>query len=193
MEKYFLLFLITVSSAVQAFDSPEWYHGTIVLSTTEVITGEVAIHVKEDVVLHRNEGKVAVYPAHKIQKVFFYDKQADINRKFVSLTDKVHGYHQSKIYEIVLFGEVMVLRKEKNFSDWDSPKDFNYFILQDQKIVPIRYFKRKVFPSLVGSSQSEVVSFMKIEKLNPNSLADIIQIIACYNKGEAAHNSLARR
>jgi hypothetical protein len=191
--RYFFLFLIAASSSVQAFDSPEWYRGSIVLSNEEVITGEVAIHAKQDVVLFRNEGMLTVYPAHKIQKVFFYDQRADINRKFVSLVSDGYGYHQFKIYEIVLYGEVTVLRKEKKFSDWDSPKDFNYFILQNQKIVPIKYFKRKIFPSLIAKDQFAVVSFVNDEKLNPNSLADIIQIIAYYNKAEATQNSLARK
>jgi hypothetical protein len=191
--RYFFLFLIAASSGVQAFDSSEFYNGSIVLSNEEVITGEVAIHVKHDVVLFRGEGLVTVYPAHKIQKVFFYDKQADINRKFISVVSPGHGYRQAKIYEIVLYGEVMVVRKERNFSDWDSPKDFNYFILADQKILPIKHFSKKVFPSLIAKDQSVVTSLRNDEKLNPNSLADIIQIIAHYNKSVLAQNSLARR
>jgi hypothetical protein len=191
--RYFFLFLIAASSGVQAFDSPEWYSGSIVLSNQEVITGEVAIHAKQDVVLFRSQKTVTVYPAHKIQKVFFYDKKADINRRFISLVSNGYGYHQSKIYEIVLYGEVTVVRKERNFSNWDSPKDFNYFILADQKIVPIKYFKRKIFPSMIAKDQSAVASFMNDEKLNPNALADIIQIIAYYNKTEVAQNSLARK
>src|SRR6186713_1997451 len=64
-----------------------WFEGSLVLSTCEVLVGEILPPAGYDVVLFEKDNSRMVYPAHKIRSLYFYDRDKNINRKFISVKD----------------------------------------------------------------------------------------------------------
>jgi hypothetical protein len=136
--------------------------------------------------------KVTVYPAHKIQNVFYYDQNADINRKFVSIANREHGYAEYQLFEIVLRGPVTVLRKERFHLNHEDHEDFNYFTLYRDEVLPIKQFRKKVYPHLSDYDPFKFSAYEVKERLNLNSTKDAISLIKFYNQLVRNSNSLAR-
>ena len=191
MNKYLFL-LVIFSSSVSGAPSPIWYDGVVVLRDQQILNGQVATHKRENLILFRLEDKVTVYPAHKIQNVFYYDQNADINRKFVSIANLEHGYAEYQLFEIVLRGPVTVLRKERFHLNHEDHEDFNYFTLYRDEVLPIKQFRKKVYPHLSDCDPFKFSAYEVKERLNPNSTNDAITLIKFYNQLVRNSNSLAR-
>jgi hypothetical protein len=181
--KRYLFFCLLLLNAVSLFAREiVWHEGSVVLKTKEVLVGEVSIEPAYDLILHRVEGRVEVYPAHKIQSLHFYDEEANINRKFISLKQEgVFNHHQ--LYEVVLWGAVNVYRKQKAWTG-NSPSDadgFNYYVSYRDHLNDIHKFRDRVYPYLLESAGSLLSVFMDENNLNPNLSASAITIAQFYN------------
>lgn len=192
MTRYLSLLLMALCSNAFASPSPTWYDGVVVLSDQEILTGQVAIHKRQNLILFRSGEKVTVYPAHKIQNVYYYDQHADINRKFVSIANHEHGYADYQLFEIVLRGPVTVLRKERLHLNDEDHEDFNYFTLYREEVLPIKQFRKKVYPHLSDCDPFKFSAYEAKERLNPNSTKDVISLIKFYNQLVSNSTSLAR-
>lgn len=192
MTRYLFLLLITVSTNLLASPSPIWYDGVVVLNDQQILTGQVAIHNRQNLILFKVGEKVTVYPAHKIQNVFYYDQNADINRKFVSIANHNRGFAEYQLFEIVLRGPVTVLRKGKLHLNAEDHEDFNYFTLYRDEVLPIKQFRKKIYPHLSDCDPFKFSAYEAKERLNPNSTKDAISLIKFYNQLIRNSNSLAR-
>lgn len=135
-----------------------------------------------------------VYTADKIQSIFFYDATENINRKFISLTQKTNSFTASHLYEIVAFGEVKILRRILfPFADQnDNKNSYHYFVYTENELIPINKFRTKVYPYLINLSES-LSAFIHANRLNPNLRADIIKIVEYYNKESRSKSLVASR
>lgn len=189
MVRFTFLLLLFVNFHAFSTKLPLWYEGVIVLSSEEVLTGQVAIHVDHDIVLYKSGEKVEVYPAHKVRNIFFYDQKADINRKFISLGQYRQNIKEYKLYEVVLRGELTVLRKEKRYAK-NQHNDFAYYIKYKDRILSLKQFRNRIFPSM--RSNDELSLFMRSEHLNPNLAKDAILLIKFYNALVVDSDSLTK-
>jgi hypothetical protein len=180
---FIFLFLFTFSVQASFSESPVWYEGSLVLKTNQVLKGQLSVQSTHDLILFKSDNKLMVYTADKINSFFFYDGASNINRKYISLEEKINAFTSNHLYEIVLNGEVKVVRKLIfPFSDpSDDGNSYNYFVLSDNELMTLNKFRTKVYPALL--TRSETLSrFMEDNKLNPNHRADIIKIVDYYNK-----------
>ncbi|NJM26336.1 MAG: hypothetical protein HC859_13465 [Bacteroidia bacterium] len=164
----------------------------MVLKDRQVIRGEVATP-GELMVLMRTGDDVTALPAHKLASVQYYDRAANVNRKFVPVVSVERGYPLTTLYEVVVTGEVEVLRRPQ----WRAPTSYKfppdgyiYFVRYRDETVSICRFRGKVYPALLQSHKPELTRFIKRQKLNPNVTADVIPIIQFHNQLPAV--SLAR-
>lgn len=189
-----LLSLVIAAQTLVASDSlpVSWHEGVVVLEDQRVIKGEVATP-DEWMVLMRRGDEVTVLPAHKLALVQYYDQSFNMNRKFVPVMSVEHGYRLKVLYEVVVSGEVEVLRRPQwgiSTSYQFATNGYAYFVRYDDELVPIHLFRSKVYPALLHLHRPELIRFIKGEKLNPNVTADIIPIIQFHNQLSAV--SLAR-
>jgi hypothetical protein len=170
-----------------------WHEGSFVLKTREVLVGEISIETEYDLILHRCNGKVVVYPAHRILSVYFYDEVANINRKFISL--KENGlFNHYQLLEIVLRGEVSIYRRQKAWTG-NSPSDadgYHYFIFHHDQLIDLLKFRNQVYPLLIQETGYMLTTFIDENRLNPNSCADAIAIIGFYNSLKKEDQLLAK-
>ena len=71
MKRYFIFCLLLLNAVSLFAREIVWHEGSVVLKTKEVLVGEVSIEPAYGLILHRIDGKIEVYPAHKIQSLHF--------------------------------------------------------------------------------------------------------------------------
>lgn len=172
-----------------------WFEGSLVLSNTNVLIGEIAIEPDHDLILFQQNGSRMVYPAHRIKSLYFFDKAANINRRYVSLLqfdDDIHTRY--KLYEIVVSGKVSVLRRKKAnaFSIYADALDFNYFTQFNGVLTPLRKFNRKIFHQLLSHADKRLEDFISTNRLTANNALNAMRIIEFYNSLVKSDESLAK-
>ncbi|MEO5980295.1 MAG: hypothetical protein ABIS36_09025 [Chryseolinea sp.] len=182
--KTILFFLALTSIEVNA-QRLKWHKGSVVLSEGIVLTGSISIEPRHDLILFRTTGNPTVYPAHKLKSVYFYDCEANINRRFISMEYKEGIATNDRLLEVVTSGEVSILRRMKNVIysyQASEATDYNYYCKYDGALVPLRKFTKKIFPSLMSKEHNRLRGFMKENRLQSAMDADAIQIIEYYNR-----------
>lgn len=182
MKKIFFCFLLLNFHHVSA-QSIEWFEGSLVLTNGEVLVGKISLESEHDLVLFEQRDSRMVYPAHKIKSLYFYDEDHDINRRFISLKedDEVRSAHQ--LYEIVISGDVSVMRRKKagTYAVGSEPYDYNYFISCQEGVMPLKKFKRKIYPTLKAKSGDRLAGFVTKNRLHADLPVNAIRIIEYHN------------
>jgi hypothetical protein len=160
----------------------KWYGGSVVLISGKVIVGKMVIDPFLDVVLFEENDERTVLPAHKLRSLYYYDDAYDINRRFISLEERILPYNGHKLYEIVVHGEVNVLRKQKTrFSNPKDALDFTYYVSYRDEVVLLRKFGKKIYPQL-RSSMEKLDDFVSANHLREYDSSNSITIIEFYNR-----------
>ena len=181
MRRIFFCLLLVNSIDVNA-QSLKWNDGSAVLTSGYVIVGKLVIDPSLDIVLFEEDGKRTVYPAHKVRSLYYYDDSADINRRFISLKDNSALHNRYQLFEIVVQGEVSVLRKQKTrFSKPSDALDFTYYVNYLDDVVLLRKFGKKIYPQL-KSAMEKLDDFVSANHLREYDSSNSITIIEFYNR-----------
>ena len=181
MKRVFFCLLLVNSLCTKA-QSLRWYDGSAVLTSGVVISGKMFIEPSLDVLLIQQNDIRTVYPAHKIKSVYYYDDSSDINRRFISLRDKSMLYNHHQLFEIVVHGEVSVLRRQKTRSMKPSDAlDFTYYVSYRDDVMLLKKFGRKVYPQL-KLSMEELEDFVAANHLRVYDNSNSIRIIEYFNR-----------
>lgn len=161
----------------------KWSDGVVVLKDSHILTGKFSI--SHDVLLNQDKDQVAVFPSHKVSSIRFYDASLNINRHFVSLSSQSNFFRTSYFYEVVVWGNTSVVRRKHQLVNYQSKNDeaenFDYFILLNKELVPMKKFRSKVYPKLLAGS-SYLSDRVAAQNLNPNLAGDAIRIVQLSNK-----------
>lgn len=176
-----LLFIMTTLS-FSSFGE-EWFQGSVVLKSKSVLRGEISVKHGYDVVFFRVSDQVSVIPAFKIAYLNLYDEEMEAHRRFVSLNIGVGAGKSYQFFELLVDGEVSILRKQLTL--WYSlhldMTEYEYYVLYDQEINGLHKFRKKVYPTLLAKSGGALESYVQENKLSPKSLDDIVDMSAYYN------------
>lgn len=184
--KTLLLFCFLSFNSMVFARQTQWNEGVVVLKGAEVQQGDISVDVRFDLILFRRGDSVMVYPAHRIQSFYYYDASANINRRFISLQNQNNVFREYHLYEVVLRGDVSVLRKQKGEIVSNENPDrlnYNYFVKMADVITTLAEFRKKVYPELLKVSHNSLLEFVHREHINPNHADDAIRIIKFYNAG----------
>jgi len=181
VKKLFFCLLLLNSQYLKS-QSLNWYEGSVVLVSNKVLTGKISIEPIHDIILLQEGDLRTVYPAHKIQSLYFYDGTANINRRFISVKMEDERQAHCALFEIVLQGEVMLLRRQKikAFSLSDA-LDFTYHVKLKKELVPLSKFNRKIYPQLVSLNDTRLEDFVSKNRLGAINDVNSIRIIEFYN------------
>lgn len=191
--KTILFFLALTAIEVNA-QRLRWHEGSVVLSDDTVLSGSISIEPRHDLILFRTAGNPTVYPAHKLKSVYFYDREANLNRRFVSMESKEGVAISTRLFEVVISGEVWILRHQKSVLYSYQPseaRDYNYYCRYDGAFVPLHKFTKKIYPSLMSKEHSRLQGFMREKRLQSALDAHAIQIIEYYNRLAVSRESFA--
>ena len=181
MKKIFFCLLLVNCINTNA-QSLKWFEGSVVLTSGDVIIGKMVIEPSLDVLLVQRDKERIVYPAHKVKSFYYYDESSDINRRFISLRDNSAMHNHYQLFEIVLQGEVDVLRRQKTRSLKPSDAlDFTYYVSYRDDVMLLRKFGKKVYPHL-KSSMETLDEFVVSNHLRAYDDSNSIRIIEYYNR-----------
>jgi len=174
--------LLLVNTLTTKAQSLKWYDGSVVLTTGDVIIGKMVVEPSLNVLLVQQSSIRTVYPAHKIKSLYYYDDSSDINRRFISLRDKSTFYNHHQLFEIVVQGEVSVLRNQQTKSLKPSDVlDFTYYVSYRDDVMLLKKFGKKVYPQL-KSSMETLDDFVSSNHLREYDSSNSITIIEYYNR-----------
>lgn len=191
--KILVSIVLTVMSLAVNAEAPAWYEGSVVLTSNVVLKGTLSVHPVYDMILFKSGDKpVAVYTADKIKSLHYYDKTSNINRRFVSIHERVNAFATNRLYEIVVYGEIKILRRlASGFADPSDDKNgYQYYVSVDDDLIPFLKFRSEVYPRLISNSEA-LSQYMHLQRLSPNHHADIIRIVEFYNKEVRSRSMLA--
>lgn len=178
--KHNLIFLLLALSTTSFSQSAQlWKKGSIVLTTNKVLVGELMVHLDFNTLVFRSANAVEVLPSHKISSFRFYDEQLNINRQFMNIRDSLRG--QNSFYELVVKGKYNVVRIQNHRHPQNDQTDYTYYVYHEESLVPIRKFKKKVFPDLL-SSRPDLDQWIKTKRLDLNQKKTAILIVQEYNR-----------
>jgi len=196
-----LFFLSFVSVLAKAdFSNLTWHQGAIILTSHEVITGEVSYDPVHDIVLHRTgaKGKMQTFTARQLNYFHYINQQTGVVRRFVALS---HGtrvnllYKRDYFFEIVLSGEVSFLRKpnkkknlirlanhSESLSRLDVEKScYDYYMLNDEKITRIKNFRKDALPLLASEENNSIHQYIASRNITKFTLYQQKVVFHYYN------------
>jgi len=163
-----------------------------------VLIGEVVIQPSFDIVLFKSGSERTYFPVSKISYINMREEGINVPRKFVTQVDRENGRSTVHLYEIVLQGELSVLRKPngKSLPNFEDAHSFDYFVKENTSVVKLADFKKKIYPKIERYySEKQLTQYLRKERLDPSSPADAIILIDMYNERLPIESSLvtARR
>ena len=191
-------FFVFKAQAYDNFSSLEWHKGTIVLSSHEVITGEVSYDFIHDVVLYRSAGRMQTLTAARVNYFHTINNHTGQVRRFVTLPHYIHSnlpYERNFFFEILLSGEVTFLRKTNKHKGFlhhaqksEKPSRLNldnlcydYFMLYDEKLVHIKNFKKDALPLLAQGGAKGIYDYIKTKNIKEFTPRRQLVVIHFYN------------
>jgi hypothetical protein len=187
--------LLVIMSAISfSTFGEEWYKGSVVLKSKSVLRGEISVKHGYDVVFFRVSDQISVIPAFKIAYLNLYDEELEAQRRFVSLNIGVGAAKSHQFFELMVDGEVTILRRQLTL--WYSVHldltDYEYFVLYDEEIQGLHKFRKKVYPALVEKSNGALADYVNENRLSPKTLEDIVEMTSFYNNYISSRMQIAK-
>lgn len=192
---FFACFLLTCFHTHA--ESVNWRQGILVLKDQQVLVGNVIVQPALNVILFSTGTQSTFYHLDQVEYVTYHDPTAGLKRKFISLPgDQKKGDRMFQLYEVVLMGRIAVIRKPIHTTYIPAVDDvgsFEYFVLENEQLVQLTQFRKKIFPGMEASySAGSLKLFMRRKRLDPNRNSDAIRLIEYYNDGTIASESKLR-
>ncbi len=192
--RYNLILVLFILSATPSFSQSKsllWHQGSMVLKSNEVFAGDIQVHLDFNTLVFRSAENLSVYAASKVKSFRLYDKERNVNRQFIVLND----FENKKplFYELVVQGDWKVVRKLNRTHDLnpDDKNDYVYFIYNKDTLIPIRHFKRKIFPDFIRA-RPDLYAWVKEARLDLNQKQNAVVIVLQYNRLNATQQVASR-
>jgi hypothetical protein len=192
-----LVLCLAVATCAPAW--AKWYEGTVLIEGQTIFSGKIAYDSQRDFVQLQQANRVHVFTAYQAIAFQFYDPEMNLIRRFES--KKVAGQQQyayQQFFEIVLDGDIKVLRRPSNFTM--TPKNeatrnrydmlreqlqgYDYFTYIKGDLLKIKKFRKELLPLLVREHQNEMESFLKENRIDTNLISHNIMVINYFNQLE---------
>lgn len=159
------------------------------LKDNKVLVGRVTIQPALNVILFQSEDRSAFYQLDRVDYVTYHDQDANLSRKFLSLSLPANDRNSHHLYEVVLSGRISVIRKPRSayIPEVTDVGSFDYFVMENGRAIELTQFRKKVFPAMEAScNKSQLKSFMREKGLDPNDNKDALRLIEYFNEGAIA-------
>ena len=176
-----------------------WTNGEVVLADSSRLTGELSVNYPLDLLIIKKDQGIQVYPAHTVKSFTLYDDQTGKHRRFITHTyQSVRGLKGQVFFEIVAFGPLTLLRREKKYHRLGPYKSlpaansdhafketktnkYVYFVLNGSVVTDFKTFQKELSTEVFAAYGLEINSFMRKERLKPWKHDDFARMISYYN------------
>ncbi len=191
-----ILFLCLSVELVGSTRNLSWFEGTVIFKNDRQVKGEIHIDMDLGLLLIKDPGGIKSFPAFKVKYMEYYDEILGRTRSFITVPNRALRFHRSaNIFELVITGELKVLRKEidtyDNFrgenathmSEFNRHGDdqFTYYLYDGKTLTKFNWLTKKRIANLVQKYSTEVEDYVKQYKMNLKDTMSRIKVIAYYN------------
>jgi hypothetical protein len=162
----------------------EWFDGTIVLASGELVWGKINYNLQHDLAICKQGALTKTYSPYQVNYLRYYDEGLQVNRYFKVIEEKKNQFKKKGFYEVVLDGTLPLVRKQKPYLLDDNEsieKDYDYYVISREGLVNVFYFKKTVVKKMMNDYQFEIRNYANKEKLSYYRLKDQIMILDFYN------------
>ena len=192
-------------NAIALPDYGLWCQGKALLENGDLLEGEISLDLKFEVVRVKKDGFVHAYTAQSVAYFELFDHIKKINRKYISVENKVHpGYERKSFFEVISHGELSFLRQSEYVrrpratEDIRAPhvylnsicKHIYYMHDQEEGLLRIQNFRKEVIPRMVGYEE-EVNNYIKSCRLTLRKVHEQVRVFNLYNQLCTMNNRLA--
>jgi hypothetical protein len=187
------LTLISLAANAQEFPSDLWHDGKLVLVSEDTLVGKVKYNQAQGIVQVEIGEKTYTHSASSIFYFEIYDITVESYRQFYVLPyGLVTSYKTPAVFEVLVEGNLTLLSREaivtKNiqnpYSYGNYAKEtlvYDYFFLDRKGTITKYTLKKKDLFTAVAKRQSQVVDYMKANRMHHDRRNDLVRIIAFYN------------
>lgn len=193
----FLTFTFYLTGLAQQFPSDLWHEGKLVLANEDEYEGLLKYDLDRGIVQVEQGEKIFTFSSQSIFYFTIYDATVEARREFYVLPyAMVSNYKAPVIFEVLVEGNITLLCRERIASKnvtTTNPYYLNtptyqqdvlvydyYFLDREGNITPYN-FKKKELLQAVRKRQSQVMEFIKKNRLKFDRRTDLVRIIAFYN------------
>lgn len=196
-------FLLLISVPGKSSDITRSGKGVVVLNDNTSHFGHLTFNEDIDLVMIEQGDKILTYSPYQVKLFQYYDGEHELNRIYtaveISKPDAYYAHHGKKFLELVMQGDITVMREEKlklreTYDDQDRTAilkrnlysdptlvvGFDYYFNKDGSTYELKNFKKQVLP-LMADHQQEVERFIKENKFDLSSWEDQYEVINYYN------------
>jgi hypothetical protein len=173
---------------------PEWNPGVVILDNNYTLEGDLSYDHKNGIIQCREAGKIKAFSSHKVTSFYYLDKGTNVLHRYIAIEQKTReNYRRKEFYEIVLEGELTLLRKRNKSTDplrqGHTQSSYNlmhhilcydYYVYHQEDLVAVNKFKKNVMP-LMKEKKREVASYADQKNLKLYYLMDQISLLSYYN------------
>ena len=184
---------------------PEWNPGVVIMEDNLTLEGDLNYDHKNDIIQCREAGKIKAFSAHNVTSFYYLDRGTNVLHRFIAIEQKDReNYRRKEFYEIVLEGELTLLRKRNKSSDplrqGHTESSYNmmhhilcydYYVYHREDLVEINKFRKNVMP-LMKEKKREVATYADKKSLKLHYLMDQITLLSYYNGLVCAENGIAQ-
>lgn len=182
---YHLIFLLFLSTAAFAQD---FLPGEILMNNDKIITGNVAVDFATNTVVVEKGEKSFIYHASVIEQITTTNvfHEVKVYKTFVHKSRGLFDRWEQKIFEIVTFGKISLLKRGLDFAmidDGDGYTMYDWYLLEkNNQLTDVHNFKRDVFHKM-ETHLEEMESFVDQNQLwNLKNGEHIYQLVSYYNR-----------
>lgn len=189
-----------------------WTKGEVILTDSSRLSGELSVNYSLDLLLVKKDGNsMQVYPAHKVKSFALYDSQTQNRRQFISWTfQSVKGMKGQAFFEIVTFGTLSILRREKKYHllgphrslspeyrdhafEQSNTDKYVYFVLNGSTVTDFITFQKELSKEVFAEYRQEIEAFMKKKSARRWKHGDFAHAIRYYNALKLRNRSENRK
>ena len=184
---------------------PGWHPGMVILENNHTLEGDLSYDHKNDIIQCREGGKIKAFSSRNVTSFQYLDKATHVLHRFVAIERKDNeNYRRKEFYEMVLEGQLPLLRKRNKSSDpmrqGHTQNSYNmmhhvlcydYYVYFQENLVEINNFRKNVMP-LMKEKKREVASYADKKNLKLYYLLDQITLLSYYNGLVNTENSAAQ-
>ncbi len=192
---FLLVFSFSIIVHAQKFSSEIWHNGYLVTVDQDTVRGTIKYDMETNIVLVSRNNVIQSFSSHTVFYFEIFDKIVDNYRQFYTIPYKIkYDYEIPVIFELVYEGPLSLLSREsigtESINTAGNPYGttymrqvvvYSYYFLNKEGKITYYIGRKADLLVIMAKKQSQVNSFIKKNKLNPNDIRDLIRITAFYN------------
>lgn len=187
------LTFVSLIAKGQEFPSELWHEGKLVLVSEDTLVGLIKYNQGQGIVQVEIGDRTFTHSSKSIFYFQIFDATVESYREFYVLPyGLVTSYKTPVIFEVLVEGNLTLLSREsivtKNIQNPYSYGSFSqrtlvydYFFLDRKGTITKYTMKKRDLYTVVSKKQSQVVEFMKANRMHHDRRNDLVRIIAFYN------------